>query len=212
VASKKSVADVPAEAVREATRLFADRSADAVSLQEIADAIGVSKQALLYHFGNKDGLVDAVLARILDEANKRLVSMIGSLAHDEGERMEQALHELQGLLDAEPAAARVILRILLDSGSTGAQRLLEGAKPWLRFMVDLIERGQKDGTIRPDLDAEAAVAQVGTLLLTNFALLSVHGFTDATPAKWRKRRLTELVRSVRVLLFVERDDVGKAKR
>jgi hypothetical protein len=53
---------------------------------------------------------------------------------------------------------------------------------------------------------------VGTLLLTNFALLSVHGFTDATPAKWRKRRLTELVRSVRVLLFVERDDVGKAKR
>lgn len=203
MAAKKHPTDVRGAALQAATRLFAERSADAVSLQQVADDVGVTKQAVLYHFGTKEALVEAVLARILDEANRRMVHMMGTLAKDEGQRMEQALSEMQGLLDAEPAAARVLLRILLDSGSAGAERLLQGVQPWLRFMVDLIERGQKDGTVRPELDPEAAVAQVGTLLLTNFALLPVHGWTTSTPAEWRRRRLAELLRSVQTLLFVD---------
>ena len=43
--------------------LFGARGVDAVSLDEIARAVGVRKQTVLYWFASKDELVDAVLER-----------------------------------------------------------------------------------------------------------------------------------------------------
>jgi AcrR family transcriptional regulator len=203
-ATRKQAEDFRGAAVREATRLFAERGAGAVSVQDVAEAVGASKQALLYHFKTKDALVDAVLTHLLDQANGRLVTLMGTLSGDEDERMAQALRHLQTILDAEPHAAAVLLRFLLDGGTGASRRLQQGAQPWLRFMVDLIERGQREGTVRPELDAEAAVVQVGVLLLTNFALMPLNAWTRRTPAEWRQRWMAELVRSVRAILFVER--------
>jgi AcrR family transcriptional regulator len=201
--TRKEAEDFRAAAVREATRLFARRGAGAVSVQDVAEAVGASKQALLYHFKTKDALVDAVLRRLLEQANGRLVTLMGTLSGSGDERMAQALAHLRTILDAEPHAAAVLLRFMLDGGTEAAQRLQEGAQPWLRFMVDLIERGQREGTVRPELDAEAAVVQVGILLLTNFALMPMHTSEQGSPREWQQRRLTELVRAVRAILFVE---------
>jgi AcrR family transcriptional regulator len=46
---------------RSAARLFAERGYDAVSVREIVEAAGVTKPALYYYFGNKEGLARAVL-------------------------------------------------------------------------------------------------------------------------------------------------------
>ena len=45
-----------------ATELFGVRGVDAVSLDEVAAAVGVRKQTVLYWFASKDDLVDAVFA------------------------------------------------------------------------------------------------------------------------------------------------------
>jgi AcrR family transcriptional regulator len=47
--------------------LFGTRGVDAVSLDEIARAVGVRKQTVLYWFASKDDLVDEVLAVAADE-------------------------------------------------------------------------------------------------------------------------------------------------
>ena len=48
--------------IRAAQRLYAQRSIDAVSLNEITTAAGQkNRNALQYHFGNKDGLIQAIL-------------------------------------------------------------------------------------------------------------------------------------------------------
>jgi len=52
--------------------LFGRRGVDAVSLDEIAGAVGVRKQTVLYWFASKDELVDAVL----EEAASELVVVI----------------------------------------------------------------------------------------------------------------------------------------
>jgi TetR/AcrR family transcriptional regulator len=44
-----------------ALRLFAARGYDAVGVQEIAEAAGVTKPTLYHYFGNKRGLLDALL-------------------------------------------------------------------------------------------------------------------------------------------------------
>src|SRR5690606_20184652 len=47
--------------------LFGARGVDAVSLDEIARAVGVRKQTVLYWFPSKDDLVDAVLETVAAE-------------------------------------------------------------------------------------------------------------------------------------------------
>ena len=47
----------------EALRLFAERGYDAVSVSEIADAVGCSAPALYKHFSGKRDLFDAILER-----------------------------------------------------------------------------------------------------------------------------------------------------
>jgi AcrR family transcriptional regulator len=48
--------DVRTRILVEAVRLFAERGYAGTSLQSIADAAGITKPTLVYHYGNKDGL------------------------------------------------------------------------------------------------------------------------------------------------------------
>ena len=52
--------------LNEALRLFAERGYDAVGVQEIAAAAGVTKPTLYHYFGSKRGLLDALLAEGFD--------------------------------------------------------------------------------------------------------------------------------------------------
>jgi AcrR family transcriptional regulator len=56
--------------LRQAARLFALRGYDAVSVREIVEAAGVTKPAVYYHFGNKEGLARAVLQEMVEAAVK----------------------------------------------------------------------------------------------------------------------------------------------
>jgi len=47
----------------EALVLFAHRGVDSVGVQEIVDASGVTKPTLYHHFGNKEGLIQAIVNR-----------------------------------------------------------------------------------------------------------------------------------------------------
>jgi len=47
--------------------LFADRPFDAVSTRELANAAQVNLSAISYHFGNKEGLYEAVFKNLLNE-------------------------------------------------------------------------------------------------------------------------------------------------
>jgi len=60
--------DIPGRAVREATRLFAERGVESVSLKEIADAVGCRAPALYRYFPDKD----ALLLAVHDEGFRRL--------------------------------------------------------------------------------------------------------------------------------------------
>jgi AcrR family transcriptional regulator len=55
----------------EATRAFGRAGFDGVTVQEIAEACGISRQGLLHHFGSKEDLLMALL-RQRDEADEEL--------------------------------------------------------------------------------------------------------------------------------------------
>ncbi|KZD21569.1 TetR/AcrR family transcriptional regulator [Tardiphaga robiniae] len=65
-----------------AARLATERGLQAVTVQAVADAAGVTKGGLFHHFPNKEKLIDAVLK---DQIDKFDAAIEATLAHD-GER------------------------------------------------------------------------------------------------------------------------------
>ena len=62
--------------------LFAERGFDATSVREIAEAAGVTKPTLYYHFGSKQGLGEAILTRPMASMTVRLAGLVAATPGD----------------------------------------------------------------------------------------------------------------------------------
>jgi AcrR family transcriptional regulator len=178
-----------------ATRLFAARGFDATSVQDIADEVGLSKQAVLHHFASKDALRRAVLDEILAHWRDTLPRLLlEASAHED--RFESVFSALHRFWSESPDRARVIAREGLDRPDE-VRRLLRGPmKPWLASVAEYVQRA------RPGLDAEAYVAHVLQMIILGAAGASVS--SAAIPGAERERRArwdAELRRLARVGLF-----------
>ena len=62
--ARRGTEDTRLALIRAAERLFSERGFDAVSLREVSTAAGqANNSAVSYHFGSREGLVDASLMR-----------------------------------------------------------------------------------------------------------------------------------------------------
>ncbi len=55
--------DTKDRVLNQATLAFAERGVDGTSLDDLAQRLGITKQTILYHFGSKSRLIEAVLSR-----------------------------------------------------------------------------------------------------------------------------------------------------
>lgn len=102
--------------IRAAERLFAERGVDAVSLREInREAAQRNATALQYHFGDKPGLIRAILAKHdagIDESRNRLLDEAESDGALDLERFSGALVLPAAEKLADPDGGRAYLRIV----------------------------------------------------------------------------------------------------
>jgi TetR/AcrR family transcriptional regulator, mexJK operon transcriptional repressor len=66
-----------AQALLEAERLYSLGGYEAINLQTIAEAVGVTKAALFYHFESKQALFVALLEEMLGRYNQMIGSSVG---------------------------------------------------------------------------------------------------------------------------------------
>jgi AcrR family transcriptional regulator len=187
-----------------ATRLFALRGYEGVSLQEIADAVGVAKQTLLYHYPSKESLRRAVLTNVFEHWRRTLPAILHAVTS--GKRRFAALtEELVRFFSTDRDRARLLARELLDN-PVDMQRLMgENLRPWVLLLAEYIREGQKHGSIRADVDPESYVLHVILLVVANVANLSTVSMsldtTGASPDAMEQRHLKELARLTRTALF-----------
>lgn len=68
-----------------AERLFADKGLDGSSLRDITTAANVNLAAVNYHFGSKNGLIEAVFARHLSPMNAARITLLDQVEDQAGE-------------------------------------------------------------------------------------------------------------------------------
>jgi AcrR family transcriptional regulator len=159
----------------EATRLFAERGYDGASLSALAEAVGMQKGSLVYHFRSKEGLWTAVMDGVFARWRDVLPAIMLAAASGEN-RFTRAIEEFSGFFRADSNRARLLIRASLDHPAELRHRLADEVRPWLALVVDRIREGGREGTVRRDVDAPAYVATVVV------SVLAMIGLADLSPA------------------------------
>jgi AcrR family transcriptional regulator len=133
------VADTRELILGAAERLYAERGLDGVSLREITEAAGQRNNAAVhYHFGGRDGLVQALFDRRYAQLESRRAAMLSEL-------------DAEGRSDDLHALVRVLVAPFAE----------EGDSHWVRFVARLHE----DARFNPFAGGEQSYA-MGTIPAT----------------------------------------------
>jgi len=165
-----------------AERLFAKRGYAATRLEDVADAVGVKRAALFYHFRDKQALYDAVIEEAFRELVARLEAAL-SAGGPIGPRVEAAIEVWVDAIQARPALARLVLRHAADAEERPPAPLFPAAERLLRIAWALFEEGRRSGELEPlhDEPFHAASALIGATVFYVSALAPLLPLGDFDP-------------------------------
>jgi AcrR family transcriptional regulator len=174
-----------------AAALIADRGIEKASLASIGERAGTSRGLPTHHFRTKDALVGKLASRTQDgvvAATRAALAQVGRTR--EG---LSALDYLRTVVDTylglfEHPAAEVLALIVMWGATFPTDASIEGMADADQRSYDgwaeLIERGQEDGSIRPDVDPTAAsVVLLGMTRGVAAVLLNQHNVADAAKVR-----------------------------
>src|SRR5688572_31055506 len=134
--------DIPARILEEATRLFAIHGFAGASLDDIANAAGIRKPSLLYHFVSKEDLRRCVLERLLGHWSEVIPSILRA-ANSGAEQFEAIAGLTLAFFEEDPNRARLLLRELLDRPQEMAPLIELQVRPWAGIMSDYIRSEER---------------------------------------------------------------------
>lgn len=188
-----------------AEALFARRGYAATRLEDIAEAVGVKRAALFYHFRDKQALYDAMLEEAFGPLIARLEAALaapGPIAA----RIEAAVGAWTDAVLARPALARLILRHAADAEERPAAPPFPSGERLLRASWGLFAEGRRSGQLQTPHDDpfHVASALVGASVFYVSALAPLLPLGDFDPlappqAAAHKR---EMLRTTRRLLGI----------
>ncbi|MER5635574.1 TetR/AcrR family transcriptional regulator [Kitasatospora sp. NPDC002227] len=174
-------ADRQALILAAATEVFSEVGYQRGKMSEVARRVGVSEPVVFQNFGSKA----AVFAAVLDHAAERL----GQALREQAGQSPDVGSWLAGFLAPEHLTqvhARGTLGVLFADAMTIAAEpvVLEAARranqAIAATLADLLAQGQRDGSIRPDLEAEAGAWWLISLLASQRFRFAV----APEPARW----------------------------
>jgi TetR/AcrR family transcriptional regulator len=198
--------DVRAQILNQATRLFAARGYHGTSVQQIAEAVGIRKPSLLYHFRSKDELRDNVISEMLAHWNTVLPGLL--LKASTEERFDATMEALSEFFIEDPDRARLFLRETLDRPEHMQAMLARFVRPWVQLLGEQLERAKERGLVQSDVDPQAYAVEVITMAVAGTAVIdTLQVILPDEPARGstRKRHVRELIRVARSSLYTEKE-------
>jgi AcrR family transcriptional regulator len=148
-----------------AVRFIARNGARGTSLNDIAAEAGVSQAGLLYHFGSKEALLNAVLDRHLEFTEKwlwgtgpdpglKIVEIIAQhMASWPSRPHDDTVYSLLGM-------NTVVLAENVSEDTDLHPRLVEGYRTTIDRVAATLRSAQKRGEVRKDVDARLKAMEI----------------------------------------------------
>lgn len=180
-----------------ATDLFGRWGVEAVSLDQIANDVGVAKQTLLYWFDSKDDLVENVLAATASELALVVEEAIGASSDDPLDRIEAVVKAVFRPAVRRPALLGLVREMSRLPTETSERvtfhlrPLAERAVNWMRVEMDLGRLRRAD----PEIVVALAYATVTGIATEPEALRVVGWSADTAGLRRLRSELVDFLRS-----------------
>lgn len=180
-ASKGWILSARQALISAAERLFAERGIPAVSMREVATAAGQGNtSAVRYHFGSRDGLVDAIFTYRMARIDERRRAFLAARpdAHDDPRFLLEALvfplAESIGHEDGESWYARFLAQVAFQPGFDSFSGARREVTRGLEVVVDGLRRR-----------VEGLEPPLGDLRITRVMQVVIHGLAEHEAAMAR---------------------------
>ena len=134
--------------VAAAREIMTERNAVEFSLQDVAARSGLNSALVKYHFGNKDGLLLAILERDAEISLKQVEKL---LAREMPATQKLSLH-MSGIIETyfrKPYMNRLVHMLVHERGDEAAQQVSRFfVEPLARFQRQMLEEGVKSGEFK----------------------------------------------------------------
>ncbi|MFE3290458.1 TetR/AcrR family transcriptional regulator [Rhodococcus sp. NPDC059234] len=142
------------------------------SMDDVARAAGVVRRTVYAHFPNRDALVEG----IADEASAALVAILGA-QRPQPERPDLAAAVLA--LQSWPIGDRFRMLLTFARKELGEERIHDMLEPARAPSVEIVERGQADGTFSDYLPAAVLVTMTEAVTMTLLEATNAGTITDS---------------------------------
>lgn len=168
---------VEAQIYEHATRLFAERGFAATTLQDIADAVGLTRPALYHYVSNKDELLAKLVAEITEDSAAGMAAIAQRTDLPPDEQLRQIVAGAVRRQGEHADRFRLLILSENDLPEQIASVHAAGRRAVLRTLTTVIERGVAQGVFRP---VEPRIAALGVLGMSNWVAwwYSADGRTD----------------------------------
>ncbi len=198
----------------EAMHLVASKGYEATSIQAIADAVGIRKQSLLYHFPSKENLHECLIEQLVARWNDVLPKVMLAATNSRG-RFEAVMRTVVEFFAENPDRARLLLREVLDRPEEMRRVMMLHSQVWSSALRNYIQDGQELGSVDPGLDPEAYILHILTIILSGLATFSTmsvvleQGTSTGRGETELERYVDEMMRIAQASLFVKRSSQSR---
>jgi AcrR family transcriptional regulator len=156
---------VESQIVEAATELFAERGFAGTSLQDIAEASGLTRSAVYHYFSSKEDLLSRLVSQVTEGPAADLRRIRGRDTLSAVERLHAMASSIALLQAQHPARFRLLIRSEADLPAALAKTYDEGRRSVLREFSAVIDEGVRAGEFRV---VDARTAALGIIGLCNW--------------------------------------------
>lgn len=186
-----------AQLIQAACRLMAERGTVDISIHDIAQASGMSSALIKYHFGHKDGLLMAVLEKVIGD-NLAHLEVLVDKPIPPTEKLRLHVEGVLGVYARHPYVNRLIHSLLASSEEARERISSSIVTPLLAAQARILAEGASTGAFRPvdpTLFYFHLIGACDHLFFGHCALRSAFG-PDGVTQTLQKRYASHLVGSI----------------
>ncbi|HEV2232840.1 MAG TPA: TetR/AcrR family transcriptional regulator [Terriglobia bacterium] len=152
------------EICRIAARVFYEKGYDGASMQEIADAVGLTKAGLYHHIVSKDHLLYEIMNYGMDILQETVLDKIKSIADPREKLRQTIIGHIDLIVRARDLEITVILHENRSLKGTLHKKINARKREYIHYLEGLIERVQEQKGGKPLLAPRpAAFALLGII-------------------------------------------------
>jgi AcrR family transcriptional regulator len=155
------------EICRVAARVFYAKSYDGASMQDIAEAVGLTKAGLYHHVGSKDRLLFEIMNYGMDILDETVLAPIADIADPREKLCRTIIGHIDLIVRARDQEITVILHENRSLSGPMRKKINARKRGYIDYLEDLIRRIQeqsgKPELIRPRVAAFALLGMINWL-------------------------------------------------